>query len=96
MRENKPAVALRAREQQQAGEKNERLREHRIGHLRFQACGDWDWRGRIVFAIGFIAGAVRIRDACRRDSRKDDLENRGRNSPPNNAKVSIGKIRSSI
>ncbi len=48
------------------GGKDERLREHRIGHLRFQACGDCDWRGRIVFAIGFIPSAVRIRDACRR------------------------------
>jgi hypothetical protein len=57
------------------GGQDERLREHRIGHFRFQACGECDCGGRIVFATGFITHDVRIRrDGCRRNGGKADLE----------------------
>jgi hypothetical protein len=75
MGENKPAVPPRAREQRQAGGKDERLRKHRIGHLRLQACGGCDHRGWIAFAIPFIPNAVRVRDTRGRSGGKADLKN---------------------
>jgi hypothetical protein len=57
------------------GGKDERLREHRIGHFRFQACGGCDCGGRTGFAITFIPGGIRIRrDGCRRNGGKADFE----------------------
>ena len=40
--------------QRQAGGKNERLRQHRIGHFRFQACGGCDARGDAVIISAFL------------------------------------------
>jgi hypothetical protein len=57
------------------GGQDERLREHRIGHFRFQARGGCDCDGRIVFASAFIPGDIHIRrDGCRRNGGKADLE----------------------
>ena len=53
------------------GKKDERLREHRIGHFRFQACGGCDCDGRVVFGAAFIP--IR-RDGYRRNGGKADLE----------------------
>ncbi len=64
------------------GGKDERLREHRIGHFRFQACGGCDGGGRIAFVTAFIPGDIRTipgdirirRDGRRRNGGKTDLE----------------------
>jgi hypothetical protein len=53
------------------GGKDERLREHRIGHFRFQACGGCVCDGRVVFGAGFIP--IR-RDGYRRNGGQADLE----------------------
>ena len=42
------------------GGKDERLREHRIGHFRLQACGGCDCDARIAFATAFTLGDIRI------------------------------------
>jgi hypothetical protein len=86
----KSGAGLRARAK--VGGRNERLWEHRIGHLRFQACGDCDWRDWIVLAIGFIPGGFRICDACWRNGRKTDLENRGRINSCENSIVDLMKL----
>jgi len=66
MRRNRPAVPLGGQGNDTGG-KDERLREHRIGHFWFQARGGCDCGGRTVFAIAFITHDIRIRSACRRN-----------------------------
>jgi hypothetical protein len=57
------------------GGKDERLREHRIGHFRLQACGGCDCDARIAFATAFTLGDIRICwDGCWCDGGKADLE----------------------
>jgi hypothetical protein len=62
------------------GGKDERLREHRIGHFRFQACGGYGCDGWVVFGTVFIPirrDGYRIpirRDGYRRNGGKADLE----------------------
>ena len=74
MHTNEPRDAMGA-EGNDTGGKDERLREHRIGHFRFQACGGCDCGGWIVFATAFIPGDIRIRrHSCRRNGGKADLE----------------------
>src|SRR6516164_4666427 len=52
-----PAVPLGGQGNDTGG-KDERLREHRIGHFRFQARGGCDCGGRTVFAIAFVTHDV--------------------------------------
>ena len=68
MRRNKRAAPWGGWQQE---DKDERLREHRIGHFRFQACGGCDCDGRVVFGTAFIP--IR-RDGYRRNGGKADLE----------------------
>ena len=62
MHKNKRAVPVRAQINDRQEEKDERLRQHRIGHLRFQARGECDWRGRTVaIEPKHIAEAIQYR-----------------------------------
>jgi hypothetical protein len=74
MRKNKPAVPLGGESNDTGGE-DERLRQHRIGHFRFQACGECDSGSGTIVDTGFIHGAIHICGDVRRFSgRKADLE----------------------
>ena len=71
---NKPAAPWE-RMANDTGGKDERLREHRIGHFRLQACGGCDCDARIAFATAFTLGDIRICwDGCWCDGGKADLE----------------------
>jgi hypothetical protein len=67
-----PAVPLGTREGYDIGGKDERFWQHRIGHFRFQACGECDTG--IRFASLLISLDIRVGGACWHNGGQADLE----------------------